>query len=124
MDHESRQDASDDHRWRRVRAAFFRAPKPPTSFETEAFVRRVMARVEQPPATVFPWGALFGARWLVPALSLGLGMLLVSILRPGLENADPLDTLLLIDGSGSGVAELVLPAQAAREPFLPAADAR
>jgi hypothetical protein len=112
-------------RWRRIAAAFFHAPQPPSSSQTEAFVRRVMARVEPQPAAVFPWQALLGARWLVPALSLSLAMLLFKVMSPGLEAGAPLDTLLLLEGSDRGMAEMVLPPDpAARETFMPSADDR
>lgn len=76
----------DHSEWKdpRIPKTFFRAPKPPTAFETEAFVNRTMARIEESrsPALgfVLQW---FSGRWTVSALGLGIATLLLSVLYSG-----------------------------------------
>lgn len=62
--------------WERIRAALFRADEPPS----EAFVARVMARieVEQPAAS----GAWDFAGWLTPALGFAFAGFLLFYARP------------------------------------------
>lgn len=59
--------------------ALFRAPAPADARSTEAFVARVMARVEAD--AVSPWER-FAARVLAPALGLALAGLLFTIFTP------------------------------------------
>lgn len=68
---------------RRVPRLFFKKPKAPTAFETEAFVSRVMDRIEERTPAFGLLLDLLGRRWTVPALSLGLATLLISILFSG-----------------------------------------
>jgi hypothetical protein len=68
----------------RIPKIFFRTPVPPTSFETEAFTRRVMARIEESRSPAFGWVLeWFSGRWTVPALGLGIATLFLSILYSG-----------------------------------------
>jgi anti-sigma factor RsiW len=73
---------------KRLGEALF-APLPPEDpRKTEAFVRRVMGRVEA--ESVPAWRRLLG-RALTPALGLGLAALLLSILNPGPGSASGFD---------------------------------
>lgn len=72
---------------RRLGEALFVAPAPEDPRATEAFVRRVMSRVEDSRAP--SWSAWLG-RALTPALGLGLAALLLSIVLPGL-GGEPFD---------------------------------
>lgn len=88
-------------RWKRLTAAFFAPPKAPTPFETEAFVSRVMARVKAEAAPAAWWMA----RWLVPALSVGLAAALLLVGLTGSDSALPLDAQLLA-GNDSAIGQL------------------
>ncbi len=71
-----------DNEWSdpRIRKAFFKAPPTPSAFETEAFVSRVMARIDESRVPVFsPFLRLIMARWTVPALGLGIAAVFLSI---------------------------------------------
>ena len=93
-------------RWRRLAKAFFRAPAPPTPFQTESFVRGVMERLE--PAEV-PFWERISAPLLIPALSFGLAGLLLSIAWPRAESIAPLDVLMLTDVQSPLTSSLLLP---------------
>lgn len=88
--------------WDRLSRAFLRRPPAPTSFQTEAFVSRVTARLPAPELAPLSWLA---GRWLVPALGLSFAMLALSF-RPyrGLEVADPAAALLVGADHGSSLA--------------------
>ncbi|MBI3554438.1 MAG: hypothetical protein HY077_18230 [Elusimicrobia bacterium] len=58
-----------DWKDKRIAEALFRAPKTPTDFETEAFVSRVMGRIEEARSPALQW---LTGRWTVPALGLGI----------------------------------------------------
>ena len=62
--------------WKRLGPLFFRKPAPPTPFETEAFVARVMGRVEERRAAGSPLNIWL--RWLLPAAGLA-ALLLVAV---------------------------------------------
>jgi hypothetical protein len=102
MDPKGFKDAKAAHaRWRRLAAVFFAPPKAPTPFETEAFVSRVMARVKAEAAPAAWWMA----RWLVPALSVGLATALLLVDLTGPEPSLPLDAQLLA-GSDSALSQV------------------
>lgn len=61
---------------KRISKALFRAPAPPTAFETEAFVSRVMTRIDYEGSPLTRW---LTGRWAVPALGLGIVALFFSI---------------------------------------------
>ena len=84
-----------DQDWERIRAAFLRAPARPSRQETEAFVCRVMGRLQDEPPRV--WTAL---RWLVPAMSFALAFSAFLIARPDPSAIPPDDVALLASGSG------------------------
>lgn len=73
---------------RRLGAALFAPEPPPDPRATEAFVRRVMSRVEEDAAPA--WRRLAG-RALAPALGLGLAGLLLALSVPGLGPGEPLE---------------------------------
>lgn len=81
-------------RLRRLGAALFKAPSPADPRSTEAFVARVMARVEA--ETVAPWER-FAARFLIPAFGLALAGLLFSISLPHGDPDAPLDVVASVD---------------------------
>ncbi len=88
---------------RRLGEALF-APLPAEDPRaTEAFTRRVMARVEEDAVPV--WQRLFG-RALTPALGLGLAALLLSIVAPGLGYSEPFDGWDEPEPSYSALAEV------------------
>lgn len=91
-----REDAA---RLRRLGPALFRAPAPADPRSTEAFVARVMARVEED--SVPAWER-FAGRWLTPALGLALCGLAAFLWLPSLDSYElPLDAQLVADGGGS-----------------------
>jgi hypothetical protein len=89
----------DEKLWARIAAAFLRAPARPSSLETEAFVSKVMARLERPVSIGTPWFEA-GLRWLVPAMSVALAASALLITRPDLMFTPPEDVALLAEGSG------------------------
>ena len=89
-----------DQDWARIAAAFLRAPSKPSPIETEAFVCRVMARLEADS----PWAAAF--RWLVPSTSFALALSLAFMLQPTLDFVEPADAFLMMKGESSGLARL------------------
>lgn len=72
---------------RRLGPALFRAPSPADPRATEAFVARVMARVEADEVSI--WERL-SARVLAPALGLALAALMLTIALPGPDEDAPL----------------------------------
>jgi anti-sigma factor RsiW len=98
--------------WERLSKVFLRRVPAPTTFQTEAFVARVTARL--PGREPSPLARLTG-RWLVPALGLSFAVLALSF-RPyaGLEVSDPAAALLA--GADRGVSV------AAAGPEFPSAD--
>lgn len=80
----------DDHAWRRVAAAFLRPAPGPTPVQTEAFVSRLMGRLEPAPSS---WLAA-GLRWLTPAAGLALAASVGFMLLPTAAPADPIETLI------------------------------
>ena len=74
-------------RLRALGAALFKAQAPADPRSTEAFVARVMARVDTEP--VSPWER-FAARVLAPALALALAGLVFAIAVPGPDEDAPL----------------------------------
>ena len=95
MDHQE----IDEKLWARIAAAFLRAPARPSSLETEAFVSKVMARLERPVPAGIPWFET-AWRWLVPAMSFALAISAFLIARPDPRFTPPEDVALLADGSG------------------------
>jgi hypothetical protein len=94
MDHQE----IDERLWARIAAAFLRAPSQPTPQETEAFVSKVMGRLERPAPAETPWFEM-GWRWLVPAMSVALAASALLITRPDPMLTPPEDIALLADGS-------------------------
>ncbi len=90
---------TDEKLWTRVVAAFLRIPTRPSSLETEAFVSKVMARLERPAPAETPWFAT-GLRWLVPTVSFALAVSALLITRPDPMLTPPEDIALLADGAG------------------------
>lgn len=78
---------ADAARLRALGAALFKAPPAADPRSTEAFVARVMARVEAD--AVSPWER-FAARVLGPALGLALAGLVLAIVLPGPDEDAPL----------------------------------
>lgn len=93
MDHQE----IDEKLWARIAASFLRAPARPSSFETEAFVSKVMARLERPAPAGTPWFEA-GLRWLVPAMSFALAASALLITRPDPRFTPPEDVALLAEG--------------------------
>lgn len=77
----------DIFRLRRLGAVLFKAPASADPRSTEAFVSRVMARVEE--ESVSPWEK-FAARFLAPAFGLALAGLLLTIFLPRADADAPL----------------------------------
>lgn len=79
------QDSRFEADWEQARARLFPAVVPPTRAETEAFTRRVMARI--PAEAGFGWPV----RWLAPALALSAAALFLSLALPVIEedSAEP-----------------------------------
>ncbi len=84
---------ADEARLRRLGPALFQAAAPPDPRKTEAFVARVMARVEAD--SIPAW-----TRWLTPALGMALAGLLAALWLPSSDALDlPLDAQLVADAS-------------------------
>lgn len=81
-------------RLRRLGMALFKAPAPADPRATEAFVARVMARVEAD--AVSPWER-FAARVLAPSLGLALAGLLIAISLPRADEDAPLGVEYAVD---------------------------
>ena len=94
-----RDQETEEKLWARIAAAFLRAPARPSSLETEAFVSKVMSRLERPVPAEAPWFAA-GLRWLVPAASFALVASALFIARPDLGSAPPEDVALLAGSAG------------------------
>lgn len=77
----------DAARLRALGRALFRAPAPADPRATEAFVARVMARVE---AGSVPFWERLAARVLAPALAVALAGLVLAISMPGPDEDAPL----------------------------------
>lgn len=89
-------------RRKRLGTALFRAPAQADARSIEAFVARVMARVEAD--AVAPWER-FAARVLAPALGLALAGLIVAISLPSAdEDASPLGAAMVDADAVMGVA--------------------
>lgn len=71
-DDESGRDAA----WDRARERLFRAVPPPTRAQTEAFTRRVLARIPEEAPAWRPW------RWLTPSLAFSAAALVLSLTVP------------------------------------------
>ena len=97
MDHDPLQ----NREWPRIARALFRSPDVQVS---EAFVHRLMARIEalERPRCAAPWSAAI--RWLVPAAGLA-GLLLV--VGP-VERAISVEALLLAEEQENAPAQYVL----------------
>ena len=93
----------------RIPRVFFRAPAPPTAFETEAFTLRVMARIEESRSPALGWGLeWFTGRWTVPALGLGIATMLLSIFYSGPSSpVDLEDSLSPDNAAGAWVVPIV-----------------
>lgn len=92
-----REDAA---RLRRLGPALFRAPAPADPRSTEAFVARVMSRLEE--ESVPAWERLLSGRWLTPALGLAVCGLAAFLWLPSTDSFDlPLDAQLVADGGGA-----------------------
>lgn len=76
-----------DPEWEKLSRIFLQPTQPPSAAQTEAFVCRVMARLE--PQT--PVGNAL--RWLTPALGFALAVSMVLALRPA-PNANDLSSIL------------------------------
>lgn len=83
-------------RLKRLGSALFRAPAPHDPRATEAFVARVMARVEED--AVSPWER-FAARVLAPSFGLALAGLLVTISLPPADPDAPLGVEFEVDAA-------------------------
>jgi len=81
-------------RLRRLARALFTAPAPADPRSTEAFVARVMARVEAD--AVSPWER-FAARVLAPSFGLALAGLLLTIALPPADEDDVLGVEFSVD---------------------------
>lgn len=81
-------------RLRRLGEALFAAPAAADPRSTEAFVARVMARVDA--ESVSPWER-FAARFLIPAFGLALAGLLISISLPRVDPDAPLGVVASVD---------------------------
>lgn len=90
--------AGEARRLRALGAALFRAPAAADPRATEAFVSRVMARVEA--EAVSPWER-FAARVLAPALGLALAGLVFAISMPGPDEDAPLGVAAVSVDAGS-----------------------
>jgi len=89
-------------RLKRLGAALFAAPAPVDPRSTEAFVARVMARVEED--AVSPWER-FAARVLAPAFGLALAGLIFTISLPSAaEDDSPLGVAMVDAEAVMGVA--------------------
>jgi len=91
-----------DKRWRAIAGAFFR---PPQLSPSDAFVRRVMARLEaeEQPGEELTWAA--AVRWLVPALGAGLAVLALTVLVPRDEAPISTESLLLAQAENGEVMQ-------------------
>ncbi|UPT72795.1 MAG: zf-HC2 domain-containing protein [Elusimicrobiota bacterium] len=90
---------ADAARLRRLGAVLFRAAAPADPRATEAFVARVMGRVEAD--AVSPWER-FAGRWLAPGFALALAGLVAAVWLPSADRFDlPLDAQLVADGRGA-----------------------
>jgi len=85
-------------RLRRLGPALFRAPARPDPRSTEAFVSRVMARVEADSVSL--WERL-AARVLAPALGLALAGLVFAIAMPDPDEDAPLGVAAVSMDAGS-----------------------
>ncbi|MBI2387477.1 MAG: zf-HC2 domain-containing protein [Elusimicrobia bacterium] len=85
-------------RLRRLGAALFEAPVPADPRANEAFVARVMARVE---ADSVPVWERFAARVLAPALGLALAGLVFAIAMPDPDEDAPLGVAAASADAGS-----------------------
>jgi anti-sigma factor RsiW len=92
-------------RWSAAAALFFRPSQPQAS---EAFVRRVMARVEAE-AHPSPFSGLFAWRWLAPAVGAGLAALALTVLVPRDDSPISTETLLLASAVENGGVAQELP---------------
>lgn len=89
-------------RLRRLSSALFRAPSAADPRSTEAFVARVMGRLEA--ESVSPWER-FAALWLAPAFGLALAALIFTISSPRVDADAPLGVAVTMDAdSVLGVA--------------------
>ncbi len=89
-------------RLKRLGSALFKAPAPVDPRSTEAFVARVMARVEADAVT--PWER-FAARVLAPAFGLALAGLIFTISLPSADEDDsPLGVAMVDADAVMGVA--------------------
>lgn len=88
--------------WRQTANALFRTPQVRTS---DAFVHRLMERIDAlaQPRRPRPW--IVGIRWLVPAMGLAS---LVFLVLGSTRRAVSLETLLLADGRDKMPAQFVL----------------
>lgn len=84
--------------WTLLRGRLFRAPARPAAAETEAFVRRLMARLPEEEAGE---EAPLDYRWLVPALGFSFAALLFSFYPLRSAQTDPLSGALLADAGTS-----------------------
>lgn len=97
--------------WRRLALVFLKPPQLPPS---EAFVRRVMARIGslERPAVARPWVL----PWLVPALGAGLASLFLSV---SIAPREPISTeSLLLADAGEAVEIAFLPLEPMQEDML------
>ncbi|MDD5630240.1 MAG: hypothetical protein PHU21_14330 [Elusimicrobia bacterium] len=90
-----------DQLWPRIAAAFLRPPARPTPVQTEAFVAKVMARLDEPAG-----GGAALLRWLTPAVSFALAASVGFMLLPAADRSEPAEALLLMSRPDSGVARL------------------
>lgn len=94
-------------RWATLAGALLRTPPPTPS---DAFVRRVMARVEvERRERLSVWAVWEGAwRWLVPALGVGVAALALVVTTPRSDASVSTDALLLAGSTGSGAFEAMM----------------
>jgi anti-sigma factor RsiW len=95
----------EQRRWSAAAALFFRPSQPQAS---EAFVRRVMTRVEAE-AHPSPFSGLFAWRWLAPAMGAGLAALALTLFVPRDDAPISTETLLLANAVENGDVAQELP---------------
>lgn len=89
-------------RLKKLGSILFRAPASSDPRSTEAFVARVMARIEEDSVT--PWER-FAARVVAPAFGLALAGLIFAISLPSVEEDAPLGVAMTVDADAvMGVA--------------------
>lgn len=76
------EDREFDRAWEEARGKLFAAVPPPSRAETEAFARRVLARLPEEPVAWLPW------RWVVPSAAFSAAALALSLSLPADDAAE------------------------------------